>query len=329
MYSEENITSAIDAGILTEQTAAAFRAHVAQTKPSPIVDEEHFRLVTGFNDIFVVIACILSLTSVAWIGTVIAPWLGSLFAALVAWGLAEFFVRKRRMALPAIVLLLAFVGNVFATIYAGFHHDNVALIAAAAGASFVAWIHWLRFRVPITVAAGVAAVVVCAIATLLQFVPSISSFFVVILFVAGVATFSMAMRWDMADQARVTRKSDVAFWLHLLAAPMLVHPVFSALSISGEASVLQGLGVISLYVLIALISLAIDRRALMVSALGYVLYVFSALLKMYGVISLSFAITALLIGAALLLLSAFWHPCRTWVLAWLPAHLQKKLPSTR
>ena len=38
-----------------------------------------------------------------------------LFVAATAWGLAEFFTRKRRMALPSIILLLAFVGGVFET----------------------------------------------------------------------------------------------------------------------------------------------------------------------------------------------------------------------
>src|SRR2546430_3225670 len=41
--------------------------------------------------------------------------------------------------------------------------------------------------------------------------------------------FLFAMWWDGSDRARLTRRSDVAFWLHLLAAPMIVHPVFTLL----------------------------------------------------------------------------------------------------
>ncbi len=67
----------------------------------------------------------------------------------------------------------------------------------------------------------------------------------------------------------------------------------------------------------------------MVSALAYVLYAFSALLKHYGFVSFSFAITALVIGIALLLLSAFWHPVRTLVLRVIPAALQARLPPAR
>jgi hypothetical protein len=81
----------------------------------PGVDEENFRLVTGFNDIFVVIACILLLVSVAWIGTELGAWFGPLLQTATAWGLAEYFTRKRRMALPSIFLLIAFVVGVYAT----------------------------------------------------------------------------------------------------------------------------------------------------------------------------------------------------------------------
>ena len=68
MYSEDDLSSAVAAGVLTEASAEAFRAHVEQRQRSSAVDEEHFRLVTGFNDIFVVIACVLLLASLAGIG---------------------------------------------------------------------------------------------------------------------------------------------------------------------------------------------------------------------------------------------------------------------
>lgn len=327
MYSEEDIISAVNAGILTEDAATAFRLHIAQLKRMPAVDEEHFRLVTGFNDIFVVIACLLLLTSVAWIGATLAPWFGALASAIVAWVLAEFFIRKRHMALPAIVLLLAFVGNIF---YSGLIGLDKSIVAASALAAVGAWLHWLRFKVPITMAAGVAAVIGCVVALLLAAVPEARNLAPLLSLLAGIIVFSLAMHWDAADTQRQTRKSDVAFWLHLLAAPLLVHPAFAALNVfSGEIHLLQALAVIVLYITIALVSLAIDRRALMVSALIYVLYAFSSLLKQYGVISLGFAITALIIGSALLLLSAFWHPCRTFVLRFFPLSVKKRLPPLR
>ena len=325
MYSEEDVISAIAAGVLSEDSANAFRTHVAKSKTSA-VDEEHFRLIGGFNDIFVVIACVMLLVSVFWIGSTITKWSGAALAALVAWGLAEFFTRQRKMALPSIVLLLAFVLNIYYACLIGLSSSASGAIIAAALSTLGAWLHWSRFKVPITVAAGVAACVALINTILLKFLPDSFQYLSYILLISGLVVFFIAMRWDIADINRQTRKSDVAFWLHLLAAPLIIHPVFSILGIlSGHNNWYQGLVVIVLYIIIAVVSLAIDRRALMVSALAYVLFTFSSLLKDFGVVGLSFAITALVIGSGLLLLSAFWHPCRKFVLEKLPPSIQRKL----
>ena len=335
MYSEDDLESAVTAGVLTPEAAAAFRTHATQLRSAPVADEEHFRLVTGFNDIFVVIASVLLLASLSWIGTAaLGPALGAAAVAVAAWGLCEFFVRRRRMALPAIVLLLAFVGSVLVAGLYGLSSLGLSgygpLTGAAALAAAAAGFHWWRFRVPITVAAGCAAVLGFLIAVLLGFFPTVRNYTTLLFFVAGAAVFALAMRWDAADTRRQSRRSDVAFWLHLLAAPLLVHSAFSALGVTAAPiGTGQALAVVALYIVIALVSLAIDRRALMVAALGYVLYTFSALLERSGMVSLNFAVTALVIGSALLLLSAFWHPSRALVLRRVGSGLQSALPPFR
>jgi hypothetical protein len=330
MYSDEDISSAVAAGVLTEEAATAFRAHVAALRNAAAVDEESFRLITGFNDIFVAIACALLLASLGWIGGALAPWLGAAIVAATAWALSEFFVRKRRMALPAILLLLAIVGGVVAACVLAMGKSTLGLVVAAFAGAGIAWLHWRRFHVPITVAAGIASAVGCLIALTVVTVPEAARWINTISLVSGLLVFALALRWDATDTARETRRSDVAFWLHLLAAPLIVRPVFDALGTSpGQATLVQAGAVVALYVVIALVSLCIDRRALMVSALTYVLYVFSALLNKYGFVSMSLAITALVVGSALLLLSAFWHASRARVLGWVPTALQKRLAPLR
>ncbi len=131
------------------------------------------------------------------------------------------------------------------------------------------------------------------------------------------------MRWDMSDPRRETRRSDVAFWLHLLAAPLIVHPVFAMMGLLGGGVGLAGAGiVVLLYVVLGLIALAIDRRALMVSALAYVLYALSVLFREFGALSLNIALTALVLGSALLLLSAYWTSVRAAVLSCCSAALR-------
>jgi hypothetical protein len=80
------------------------------------------------------------------------------------------------------------------------------------------------------------------------------------------------------------------------------------------------------YVLFGLTALAVDRRALLVSALAYVLYALTELFKQFGAVQLNIALTALVIGSALLLLSAFWHQARAAIVRPLPEGLRNRLP---
>lgn len=335
MYSDDDLESAVAAGVISPDTVALFRSYIAQSRETHMVDEENFRLITSFNDVFVAIASLLMLVAVAWIGGRVAPWLSGAAVAATAWGLAEFFTRKRRMALPSILLLLAFVGGVFAAAVAMVMNLDGAVgrpggppiaIAAAIAAGF-AWLHWQRFRVPITVAAGVAAVVILVIALLVSAVSPARDWLHAALMVSGLLVFSLAMRWDMSDPARQTRRADVAFWLHLLAAPLIVHPVFALLGLlDGQAGIMQAVVVILLYVGMGVAALIVDRRALLVSALFYVLYALNLVLKQFGAVSLNVALAALFIGSALLLLSAFWHASRTFLIRTLSEQWLRSLP---
>ncbi len=128
MYSQNDLDEAVASGAISAEAATALRAFVDSQRSSPAVDEENFRLITGFNDIFVSIASAILLFAVGWIGQSIGQASGLVVefdgpsplapaaVAATAWGLALFFTAKRRMALPSILLLLAFVGGVFVTV---------------------------------------------------------------------------------------------------------------------------------------------------------------------------------------------------------------------
>jgi hypothetical protein len=356
MYSQNDLDEAVAAGAMSAEAAASLRSFIEGQRHSPAVDEENFRLISGFNDIFVAIASAILLFAVGFIG----QWIGTradfivdvggpspiapLLVAATSWGLALFFTARRRMALPSILLLLTFVVGTLAT--AGFalvmgagadSLDNnpqlggvIAAISAAVAAG-AAWLHWRRFRVPITVAAGAASVAGIAVALLVaalgetaQQAQNLILGFVLFL---GIGTFLFAMWWDGSDRARLTRRADVAFWLHLLAAPMIVHPVFTLLGLNNNtATISEGFVVILLYVVLGLTALAVDRRALLVSALAYVLYALNALFREFGAVELNVALTALVIGSALLMLSAFWSQARAAIVSPLPEGLRERLP---
>lgn len=346
MYSESDLQAAVDASILTPEAAAAFRAHIAVARHAPSSDEEHFRLITGFNDIFVSIAAVILLVAVGWIGESIHEAVAGLFVAATAWGLAEYFTKVRRMALPSILLVIAFAGGIFGTMaglmvrygesWLGSNPPNwipgTIIAVMALVTAFAAWVHWKRFMVPITVAAGAAALAATAIASVLAITgmehPN-ETLVLSLVLVAGAGIFAIAMWWDGSDRARQTRRSDVAFWLHLLAAPMMAHPIFALIGVTEGDDITSAAAVLVLgiYVLFGLVALAIDRRALLVSALAYVLFALTQLFREFGAVELNVALTAFVIGSALLLLSAFWQNARAGVLRLLPSTLTAQLPA--
>jgi hypothetical protein len=108
---------------------------------------------------------------------------------------------------------------------------------------------------------------------------------------------------------------------------MIAHPIFTLLGVTnGTLGTGEGLLVVALYVLFGLTALAVDRRALLVSALAYVLYALTELFKQFGAVELNVALTALVIGSALLMLSAFWHQARAAIVRPLPESLRERLP---
>ena len=349
MYTEDDLRSAVASGALSAEAADGLRNHARSLREVPAGDEEHFRLVNSFNDIFVTIAAVLLLVAMAGIGQAITPVLdgpppfSGLLVAGSAWMMAEFFTRKRRMALPSIVLLLAFVGGVFTTLM-GFvvmasDGDRPALASLLVGVCALltagsAWIHWKRFMVPISIAAGAIAAAVTVIALIVSAIGpdsvTMGGTILPMVFVAGLAIFALAMRWDISDRTRQTRRSDVAFWLHLVAAPAIAHPLFYWLGVTDGGEIGGGAvaGVVLVYLAMGVVALAVDRRALLVSALAYVLVALTWLFDRFGAVELNVALTALVIGSALLTLSAFWTPIRNAVVHTLPGALQQRLPVT-
>ena len=331
MYSDEDLNTAVTEGIFSESAVEAFRDQVASVHGVPAVDEENFKLIGGFNDIFIVIACGLLLFSSFSVLETVSNGVGFLVFSLLSWALAEFFVLRRKMALPAIMLLLSFVGGVvgLSNFMFSVASESGAILAASLSA-LAAYLHWRRFSVPITVAVATAAAVGLFIAIIQSVFTDIDSGLPPVLFVCGLLVFAFAISWDGSDTARVSYRSDVAFWLHLLAAPLIINPVFTSLDIlNGEEGLLSMAMVTLLYLLLTFISICIDRRVLMVSSLIYVIYALSGLIDRYGVVGSSFAYTGVFMGAMLLLLSAYWHRVRVHLVTWLPGSIKVYLPKVK
>jgi hypothetical protein len=324
MYSESDIESAVAEGILTAEAAAALRDHVARKREMPPADEEHFRLLGGFNDVFVALALILVLAFPIVIGQ-------GFLVAFACWALAEFITRRRRLALPSIVLLLAYSGSIWFEVLDQVGRASSRLEAsvgasgttAASALTFAAtFLYWWRFRVPMAqaVMAGVAlAGLVLAVA---DYAPEAELTWP-LLGLGGLAIFAYAMHWDLSDRDRRTHRADVAFWLHLLAAPLIAHSAFSQIGLFSSATPEWAPIVLVIYLFFALVALVVDRRAILVSGLGYAVAAVSGLM---GDVGAGLIGGTLLLGGTLLTLGLFWPNARAAVVVYVPERLRSRLP---
>lgn len=352
MISEDSLRLAVARGILSHEQAEGLRALAREQMArefEPVPDHEKLRFISGFGDIFVVIGIGLFLGASGYFlaehAGVIALWTG---LVALSWGLAELFTRRRRMALPSIVLLVLFSAFSFGMLNAGLSElwgpalaggvvrsdlgidiDRPGIVALAALLTCpLVGLHYWRFRVPITIAAGIAALALSAFAFLSALAPAFmlrSGGWVILLFGCGV--FWLAMRFDQADLRRETRRTDIAFWLHLLAAPMLVHSfisvVFGGVS---EVTMAKALGLILLFLVLALLALLIDRRAILVSALAYAGIAFGTLFRETALTNATVPASLLVLGAFILGLSSGWQPLRRAALGLAPPALRARLP---
>lgn len=332
MYTDEDLYQAVKKGIFEESAVDDFRRFISRQANTQSVDEENFKLLTGFNDVFVSISAFLMMISASWIFSQLNPSLGFLLIALIAWFLSRVFILEKRLALPAILLLGAFVcgaaGCVMSLLISLDIKEEIALLISFAIGALAAWIHWRKFHVPVTVAAGTLSLI-ASIVTLLAQGRAMEPYYPGYIFISGVITFILAMYWDSRDTQRKTHCSDVAFWLHLVSAPLIVHPVFTSLGIfDGEASLVAIITVIFLYIILGTISIAVDRRALMVSSLVYVLFAFSELVNTYGAIKSGLPVSGVFIGSVLLLVSAYWQQSRRYLFRYIPDKFARYLPKT-
>ena len=249
MIANEILSKGVELGIISAEQAQRLRALENVGDPlelSPSPDDEQLRFITGFSDIFVTIGLAMFLGAIGYFGSLSGGALGMWIAiAITAWLLAEFFTRLRHMALPSIVLLIVFAAAVYMStvIFFGVKAGPLGHPLAfadfgisgygptmLAGAAFVTVlvtaVHYWRFRVPITVAAGCAALTGTIFGLFYGLAPNLPPVaYNAVIFICGLAVFALAMQFDMSDRERRSRRTDIAFWLHLLAAPLIVHSV--------------------------------------------------------------------------------------------------------
>jgi hypothetical protein len=341
------------AGFLSERGVVVADPQRAQAKgalaadndpelPAVEVDTETPRFVRGFHDVLITIGVVVALSGLWGLtGLAVVP-----FAIIV---LSEILVKRQRLALPAVVLTIAvmvWTGAVASTWLAEglfFIRGGDVPIRFAAPFPVVLGLYYLRYRVPISLALCIITALGLLLTVIIRLVSRLSGdalFFVnhphmlsVIFLLSALGLFIAALQFDLSDRERLTRRSDIAFWLHLASAPALLYSVVWGFSLSNNLSDLtQAISaktfvVVGTVAVLMLIGLVIDRRAFVTSgllSLGYALYgVFR--LGTAGVDTYIFT-TLLTVGLIVLVIGTGWRPLRRRLIGALPKGLALKLP---
>ena len=145
----------------------------------------------------------------------------------------------------------------------------------------------------------------------------------------GTATLAVAILFDMQDPERIRKASDNAFWLHLLAAPLIIHGLLGE-AVMARADSFFGIPIprftesdatiiLIAMAVVTVIGLAINRRALIVSSLFYAGIAVAFLFRRTGLdFGGTLAATLVLMGAMIVLLGVAWHPVRNQLIRVLP-----------
>jgi hypothetical protein len=356
---DDDLEEAIQAGVITRAEVDKLQAFVAERRLTRLreagQEDERFRFMSGFNDFFFAIGILLLCTAMGFFTGLQA--IPSLIAAAIVWGLSELLVRRMRLVLPGILLSIFFLLFVFAAVPIEYFLSlspigqrlspmdtftktlqldyMPVLLARSLVAMAACGLYYWRFRLPFSLATLAAGAIVAAMAAVDLATGALSGHRLhAALLLCGIATFAAAMAFDMSDRMRITRRSDCAFWLHLLAAPLIVHSLISFVipdmaMLNAQTATL----IVGMVAVLALIAIAIDRRALLVSTLAYVGIVIAFALTTTGSSMLSgptqrpivFFMTLFVLGLFVIVLGLGWLPLRRIVLAAFPSAIISRL----
>lgn len=333
MIRQDDIEAAISGGILTAEQGRALERLAHERRQSRVLAlgrEERFRLLGGFNDVFIALGVIL---------LSIALFLSPILGVMVFWGLAELLTGRLKLVGPSIVIVvfLCWFAAMLGLEAFGRLVPLIALqtdrpitsngyLSVAVAVAAMAGLHYARFRFPFALFALAGAAVTFMMAlTAYVLEPSVSA--AVRPWVAvglGLMVFAAAMWFDVSDPERTTRRADCGFWLHLLAAPLIVHPVASPLithPVFGRSADVIAEPAIGLVVVLigalAILALVVDRRALLVAGLAYLGAAMSyGLTKLAGDAGTILTLAAM--GCMIIVLGIGWRQIRAALMSRLP-----------
>lgn len=348
----DRIGAGVAAGIISADQALALRQLPLDSGPerfSTVASgDEPFALFRGFRDVFLAIGIIILALGLAGVA-------GEIFGlrfdlrvgwddvamtavmALIAWAVAEWVTRKLRMPLASLVLAVTFSGAFMAMLAAAIERSqviptSVVALNTLAPALFAlgGLLFYVRFRLPAAlflVAAGLTLNVFQIISSAMLGAPNALAL-QIFAGASGFVIFCAALIYELKDPKRETRMAENAFWLHLIAAPLIVFALTGGLNEVAIQATSSAVWVFAIVFVLGLLALLIDRRAFIVSALLYLAGAIAYTISQSGVApDTQFAITALVLGLFVVGLALGWQPMRRAFLSVLPESLSARLPN--
>ncbi len=303
------LEAASEQGIITkEQVEGLLRFFEVEATAAEINgSEEPQRFVRSFGDVFITLGILF--VSVACAQINMSSVYLNIIPLLLLIATTEWLVRVRHLVLPGIALLIStlyFASQILGLSLIDYSLMNLMLLTALAG------LFYWRYKIPFTlmpIALGFVAMVSVIIdidITNAQYLFTIY----------GLCIFAVAMWFDSHDRTREHRFSDSAFWLHLIAAPFIVHGVMVSLLASGSGIPFKELFMILFFISFFLVALYVDRRALLVSSLSYAIYAVISLSKTnaFDIENLTLLIFAAF-GAFIIFFGTYWYKIRNSLLS--------------
>lgn len=345
----EQLKLAVEADVITADQATRLEA-MFRKGDSAASEGEPLRFLSNLNDVFLSIGIVILFFGLAAAFSILAfgqvsfsqyaPMI-SVPLALTAWGFSEYFCARRKMLLPSIVLAILWticVGvSVFTILTWSVFEENGPALAASVftnssnedvfrniaeesrssvifgflGATIGTLVYYLRFRLPFSLFLTAATLVAVALI--------LSAGFATLL-ICGVIALGLAIWFDAQDPDRATRLSDNGFWLHVAAAPLLVYGIRGLIEMNfGSGSTMVHVGLVSVLAVLALLSLALNRRALIISGLVTFGWAIWNLFQAFGDgILIKVAGPLLVVGALIVLLGSGWKTVRRALLTGFP-----------
>ena len=304
-------------------------------------ESEQPRFVRGFHDILITIGVLIVMAGAAGLGGPFA----SLPLIVV---LSEVLIRRQRLALPAVAITISLVywTASLSVILQGEYLEGqpglLGALAMLAPVPLVVGLFYWRYRVPFALALALVSLAGCVVLGVLALFgrsfgtnavfETHPNFVSAVFLLVAFALFALAMRYDISDPLRLTRRSDIAFWLHLVTAPALLYAMLSLVLLRQFTQPVFDMAtgyaviVILIVAIFMLLGLIIDRRAFVTSGLISLGLAIFAVINRSGFQGAAYGfVTVLAVGVVVLAIGIFWVRLRRIVMRGMPLAIANRL----